>query len=104
MKFKPVLLLLAGLAAAPHASAETLRCGSALIKVGATAGYVLEKCGEPQSRTQISEPVRARRPNGTTYVTGTTMVDVWRYDRGSRKFPAVLTFREGVLKKIEYEK
>ena len=89
---------------ATPAWAETLRCGSSLIKEGDTQGYVQEKCGEPASKQTYTEPVLARRENGTAYEVGTASKDVWRYQRGSGSFPAVLTFEKGVLKKLEFEK
>jgi hypothetical protein len=98
-----VATVLVALAATP-AWADTLRCGSSLIKEGDTQGYVQEKCGEPDSRQTYTEPVYARRDNGTTYQVGTTSKDVWRYRRSSGSFPAVLTFEGGVLKKLEFEK
>ena len=84
--------------------ADTLRCGSSLIKEGDTQGDVQDKCGEPQSKQTYTEPVLARRENGTAYEVGTTSRDVWRYKRGSGEFPAVLTFEGGVLKKLEFER
>ena len=84
--------------------AETLRCGSVLIQPGATQGYVAEKCGEPTSKQTFTEPVMARRDNGTAFEVGTTSKDVWRYRRGSGQFPAVLTFEMGVLKTLVFEK
>lgn len=84
--------------------ADTLRCGSSLISEGDTQGYVLDKCGEPDSKQTYTEPVYARRENGTTYEVGTTSRDVWRYRRSAGSFPAVLTFEEGVLKRLEFEK
>jgi hypothetical protein len=86
------------------AAADTLRCGSSLITEGATQGEVLQKCGEPDSRSEISEPVRARRANGTTYIVGTTTQQIWRYQRRNGQFPVNLTFEGGVLKKLEFEK
>jgi uncharacterized protein DUF2845 len=86
------------------AAADSMRCGSSLISEGATVGEVLQKCGEPDSHTQISEPIYATRPNGTTYIVGTTTQEVWRYQRRSGQFPANLTFEGGVLKKLEFEK
>jgi hypothetical protein len=82
--------------------ADTLRCGSSLIKEGDTQGYVQEKCGEPGSKQTYTEPVYARRDNGSSYEVGTTSRDVWRYKRSSGSFPAVLTFEGGVLKKLEF--
>jgi hypothetical protein len=96
------LLLTLGFASAAHA--DTLRCGSKLIQVGANQGYVTEHCGVPESKETFSEPVYVRRIDGTTYQSGETSRDVWRYKRGHGKFPAVLTFEMGVLKKIEFEK
>ena len=86
------------------AAADTMRCGSSLIAEGATQGEVLQKCGEPDSRAEISEPIRARRQNGSTYIVGTTTQQIWRYQRRSGQFPANLTFESGVLKKLEFEK
>ena len=91
-------------AATAPSFADTLRCGSSLIKEGDTQGYVQEKCGEPESMQTYTEPVYARRENGTSYEVGTTSKDVWRYKRSNGSFPAVLTFEKGVLKKLEFEK
>lgn len=96
------VVLLMGLASAAHA--DTLRCGSKLIQVGANQGYVTQHCGEPDSKETFTEPVYVRRIDGTTFQSGTTSRDVWRYKRGQGQFPAVLTFEMGVLKKLEFEK
>ena len=84
--------------------ADTLSCGSSLIKEGDTQGYVQEKCGQPESKQTYTEPMYARRPDGTAYEVGTATKDVWRYHRSNGSFPAVLTFEQGVLKKLEFEK
>jgi hypothetical protein len=89
---------------ASAAHADTLRCGSKLIQPGANQGYVTEHCGAPDSKETFTEPVYVRRVDGTTFQSGETSRDVWRYKRGPGKFPAVLTFEMGVLKKIEFEK
>jgi hypothetical protein len=86
------------------ARAETLRCGSRLVAPGETATEVRAKCGEPTSVTVVREPIRARTAQGGTRVVGETDVEIWRYDRGSGKFPAILKFEEGVLKVLEFEK
>src|SRR5690606_8835139 len=44
------LLLLAGTTAE---ASSTLRCGSALISLGDTAGEVQNKCGEPVNRSEL---------------------------------------------------
>jgi Protein of unknown function (DUF2845) len=100
-----VAAVLAGLAAivVSEALADTLRCGSKLVEEGESAQAVLAKCGEPASKEVRTEDVRARNASGGTRVVGTTKVEIWRYDRGSGKFPAILTFEDGVLKKLEFE-
>lgn len=98
----PALILMASAATAVRA--DTLRCGSKLVEPGESAAAVLAQCGAPTSRELITEPVRARTPAGGTRVIGTTEKEIWRYERGSRRFPAILTFEEGVLKKLEFEK
>ena len=100
----PIAALLLLVAAAGPVFADTLRCGSSLIKEGDTQGYVRDKCGDPESKQTYTEPVMARRTNGTSYEVGTTSKDVWRYKRSSGSFPAVLTFEKGVLTKLEFEK
>ena len=99
-----IVAVTAALVIAAPAFADTLRCGSSLIKEGDTQGYVQEKCGEPESKQTYTEPVYARRENGSSYEVGTTSKDVWRYKRSNGSFPAVLTFEKGVLKKLEFEK
>lgn len=102
MRIRALLLAALLICGAPCARAETMRCGSVLIESGATRAYVQAKCGEPTSRSEISEPVRARRPNGTTYVVGTTTREVWHYERGYGKLPVTLVFSEGVLRDIRF--
>ena len=101
---KWVLALLFLLAFAQPASADTLRCEGKLVSVGATKGEVLSKCGEPTFVENVEEPVRARRPNGTTYVVGTSSKEIWTYKRAAGQFPAVLTFDGSKLKSIEFIK
>jgi len=99
------LLVTALLQAAP-ADAQTLRCGSSLIQPGARQDDVLRLCGEPQERKRITEPVRTRRLDGVgMHVVGTTTREIWRYERGYGRLPAVLTFSEdGILRHLEFEK
>ena len=99
-----VLLALAALTLATAAHADTLRCGNSLIAEGAAQAEVRAKCGAPDSAMDVTEPVYAHRPDGSTYPVGTTTKTLWRYKRAPGKFPAVLTFEEGVLKKLEFEK
>jgi hypothetical protein len=104
MGARRALLSVAALACSATAQADTLRCRNSLIEEGMAQAYVLEKCGPPDSKMDIKEPVMARRPNGTTFQVGISEMEIWRYNRGSGKFPAVLTFDGGKLRKLEFEK
>ena len=83
-------LVYASWAQIPPASAETLRCGSALIEPGDDALYVLEKCGEPNLTAARAASAHARSA-GVPFPTAALRGNLWRYNRGPGKFPAVLT-------------
>jgi hypothetical protein len=84
------------------ARADFLRCGSALIEPGDSAAYTLEKCGEPTST--LNEPFWARDVNGKIYQSVNARSDVWRYDFGPGKFPAMLRISDGIVESITFEK
>ena len=94
----------AGAIGAPVAQADILRCGSVLVESGASAAFVIEKCGQPTSKTKVTEPVWARGVNGNVYQTGDTEAELWRYNFGPNKFPAVLRIVEGLVESITFEK
>jgi hypothetical protein len=100
----PLLLALGALAWPATAAADTLRCGGALVRAGDSIGYVLEKCGEPQYRSLPGQPTLGRTAQGGTYVAGFAAWERWRYDRGSGRFAANLTFVEGKLRRIDFER
>ena len=96
-------LALAALTTPVHA--DTLRCGSKLISEGESQTTVLAKCGPPDSEARVTEPIYARNSyGGRANQVGESTKIIWRYQRAPGKFPAVLTFEEGVLKKLEFEK
>jgi hypothetical protein len=86
------------------ASADTLRCGSALIEPGDDAGYVLEKCGEPNLRRGPKGSVSASA-SWVYYPAAALRADRWRYHRGIGKFPTVLIMGDdGRVAAIQLEK
>lgn len=89
MKIWPTLAV-AALAFASAASAG-IRCGNKLIEVGDFSAYVLDRCGEPESRQVLSGSIGAESP----------VVEQWVYDFGSRQPLRVLTFVGGRLTQIE---
>ena len=92
------MLLVSG-AADAHGS---LRCDGRLIKVGASASQVAALCGEPSQRITSRVPVRAGGVTGFARFVGYSTSEQWVYDRGWGKFPAVLHFDDGIIRRIDY--
>jgi hypothetical protein len=59
-------------------------------------------CGPPRSRVVEEVPVRHRVATGFSRFSGIALTERWEYDRGWGKFPAVLTFQDGKLKRVDY--
>jgi len=98
------VLLIASLALyAGTASAEpSLRCGGRLMKVGVPAAYVLSACGEPDNQVLQETAARAGTASGSSRVIGLALSEHWVYNRGWGRFPAVLTFLDGTLRRIDF--
>lgn len=102
MRWRTIFALAALLiATAPAGADDVFRCGSKLIDTSLSMDEVTARCGKPTQRTVEEIPQQARRANGSTYVSGTVVVETWTYDRGSSSFPAVLRFEDGKLVSIE---
>lgn len=80
----------------------SLRCKGRIIDVGDRAAEVMALCGEPARRITNKAPVRSATRSGFTRFVGYTTAEQWIYDRGWGKFPAVLYFDSGELRRIEY--
>jgi hypothetical protein len=94
--------LLAGLLLAGSAAAETFRCGSWIASPDMTVEELLDKCGEPTTRTVDQVDVHGPNANGAgNSKRGTVTVEKWTYDRGSGSFDMVVTIEDGVIKGIE---
>lgn len=83
---------------ATTSSADTLRCGSKIVKIGMTMTEVKKYCGNPSS-TSIEEQAVHAGPR----VVGTTQIHTWRYNRSTGQKTAVLEFDLEKLKSIIYE-
>jgi len=99
-----VTLAATGCALLQPAHAETLRCGSSLIEAGDSSFRVVDKCGEPTAKTTMDEPVYSRDLNGNTYQSGNVRSELWRYNFGPEKFPALLKITNGTVRSISFEK
>ena len=80
----------------------SLRCQGKIIDPGVTMAQVLEMCGSPKTRIIEEVPVRTRVASVFSRFVGITTTEQWVYDRGWGRFPAVLWFQDGNLKRIEY--
>lgn len=87
-------LLLAGMAPGAAFADDTFRCGNILIELGMTQAQVLERCGEPTSKSEETEPVRSG-----PQVVGTTTVSRWTY--ASYSSTRVLVFDGDKLRSID---
>lgn len=87
---------------ASTASASPLRCNGRIIRVGVPAAYVLSECGAPQNQVIQESLQRAGTVTGNTRLVGIALSEQWIYDRGFGRFPAVLVFLDGTLRRIDY--
>jgi len=75
------------------------RCGSSLVSSETSLAELVKKCGEPSSKKVSVED--AFGPNGQK--TGTTRVETWRYDRGSRAAAMIVKIVDGKVESIQGE-
>ena len=100
---RSILGVLVFLFACTSATAGTLRCGSYLIQEGDDAFSVIDKCGEPTNRMTITQPVYAGSDSDGTHPTGVVAnTELWRYNRGSGSFPALITIVDGFVQSIRF--
>ena len=78
-----------------------MRCGVHLVPSSASVAEFLDKCGEPTSKEKKTDTVRAPTGRGTTFILGTSVTEIWTYDRGPQRFPIVLTIIDGRVTKVE---
>lgn len=99
------LLLLACLAlfyTSAANAAPTLRCNGRIIKVGVPAAYILSECGDPDNQVLQETPARVGTVSGHSRIVGLALSEQWVYDRGWGRFPAVLFFLDGTLRRIDF--
>ena len=97
---KTILLACLSLCCMSVASAAgTLRCDGKIIRVGVPAAYVLAQCGAPHNKVVQQSAARAGNLNGTSRLVGVALSEQWVYDRGWGRFPALLVFVEGDLRR-----
>jgi hypothetical protein len=75
------------------------RCGPWLVSSDTSLAELLKKCGEPSSKKVSIQDVIGDHGQKI----GTTRVETWRYDRGSRAAAMIVTVVDGKLETIESE-
>jgi Protein of unknown function (DUF2845) len=81
-------------------SDESFRCGSWLVSADMSVEELLNKCGKPTSQEVSTHDVR----NLYGAKVGTSTAEIWRYDRGSRAAPMIVTIVDGQIQSIERAK
>jgi hypothetical protein len=74
-------------------------CGQSLVSAEVSVAELRQKCGSPSSERISYVDVR----NEYGVKVGTSTVETWRYDRGSRQFAMIVTVVDGKIEKIESE-
>jgi hypothetical protein len=101
--FKPIILALGWIFAA-GAGAETFRCGQWIASPEMSLEELLDKCGEPSSRSVENVDVYGHSANGGRIRTGTSVVEKLTWDRGSTAAAMVVTVVDGKIKSMERAK
>jgi hypothetical protein len=83
-------------------AAPSLRCNGRIVKVGVPAAYVLSQCGAPENPVVQESLARAGTLTGSSRIVGIALSEHWVYERGFGRFPAVLFFLDGRLKRIDF--
>jgi Protein of unknown function (DUF2845) len=96
-----VLTLAGAMLLAQAASAETFRCGQWIASKDMTVEELLEKCGEPTTKSVRHEDNYAKSAGGGTHRVGTSTIETWTYDRGSESFAMIVTIVDGKIKSME---
>jgi len=86
---------------APVAGSEPFRCGQWIASPDMSVEELLDKCGEPTSRTVETIDVYGHSAQGGRIKTGTSTVEKLTYDRGSQSFTMIVTIVDGEIKGIE---
>lgn len=107
------MTLAAAIAFIPSAAVADhgLRCGNRIVSVGATAGEVSDKCGEPVNVEQWEEggdgyisqlfDFETERYTAPRLLKAPVRMERWTYDLGANRFMRYLTFQNSRLIKIE---
>ena len=99
MKMLRILSLLLLLVPSTGMCDGYFRCGSWLVSSETPVSELLKKCGEPSSKKVSIQDVFGLYGQKT----GTTRVETWRYDRGSRAAAMIVKVVDGKIESVQSE-
>lgn len=99
MKMLRILSLLLLLVPSTGICDGYFRCGSWLVSSETSVSELLRKCGEPSSKKVSIQDAHGLYGQKT----GTTRVETWRYDRGSRAAAMIVKVVDGKIESIQSE-
>jgi Protein of unknown function (DUF2845) len=76
---------------------ELFRCGIWLVSADMSVAELLTKCGKASSQQVSTQDVR----NFYGVKVGTSTTEIWRYDRGTRAAPMIVTIVDGQIQSIK---
>ena len=104
MKSRPFLAAALLAALSLDASVETFRCGSRVVSSDVSTAELIQRCGQPASRTSKSEDVRAINQVGASVIVGQSITETWTYERGTQSSAMVVTIVDGKITSINRKK
>lgn len=91
-----LLLLMAAVAAANVANADSMRCGKWVVNESTSLDELVTKCGQPRSKNVTKDDVYMTNVNGMRVKTGgVTVTERWTFQASSRSLPMELTIVDG---------
>ena len=102
MKYLLLLFCLALSTTSAASEPGSFRCKGRIVRVGDPAALVLSLCGAPENQVVQESVARAGTLTGASRLTGIALSEQWLYERGWGRFPAVLVFLDGNLKRIDF--
>ena len=99
MKIIPLVSVLLALAPSTGICDGYFRCTQGLVSADSSVAELVKKCGEPTSKNVSMQDAFGDHGQKT----GTTRVEIWRYDRGSRAAAMIVKIVDGKIESIQGE-
>lgn len=95
-RYEIVLLMLAALAVAEAASADSMRCGKWVVNESVSVDELVSKCGQPRSKEITRDDIYITNARGLRVKTGNvTVTERWIYQPSTRSLPMLVVIVDG---------